>query len=150
VEIAADRMQESAELVALASWLPKAVVAFVGVAAVMGTVDASVMSLVASGLLGAATAVATDRVKVVARRKTGELADAGVETADNAAHHLETAVAAGAVTAAVLQPWLVIVVLAVAVLVGGLVYVFARGTLHGVRKVAGLRTGEEPEGGAGA
>jgi hypothetical protein len=147
VEIAADRMPESAELVELASWLPKAVVGFIGAAAAMGTVDSNVWALGASGLLGAGVAAATDRLRIGARRQTRELADSGAGGADKAAHHLESLAAVGVTGAAIFQPWLVLVVIAAVVAVGVAAYVISRGLSRTASRFAGFRSGDEPEGG---
>lgn len=143
VEIAADRMPESAELLELASWLPKAIVAFLGAAAVVGTVDSDLVALGASGLLGATVAVATDRARSVARKKTRDLGDAGAPGADRAAHHVESLASIAIATAAALSPgWVVVLVLA-AVVLAVLVAVTARALHRAVSRRAGLRTGDE-------
>jgi hypothetical protein len=142
-EIAADRVPESAELVELASWLPKAIVGFAGVAATVGTVDSNVVSLVGSGLLGAGVAVTTDRLRVAARAKTRELADAGAGGADRAAHHVESLAAAGVTAAAVLQPWLVVILIVGAIGLGVVAFFISRGLSSAAVRMTGLRTGDE-------
>ena len=145
VEIAADRMPESAELVALASWLPKAIIAFLGAAAVVGTVDSDVMALGASGLLGATVAVATDRARAVARKKTRDLGDSGAPSADRAAHHAESIASVAIAAAAALSPGWVIVLVLAAVALMVLVAVAARALHRAVTRRAGLRTGDEAD-----
>lgn len=145
-EVVADRFPDSAELVDLAGWLPKAILAFLGVAATMGSLDASIVTLVSSGLLGAGVAVATDRVRSKARQKTRELADSGAPGADSAAHHLESAAAVGVTAAAIFQPWLVLVAIALAVGLALIAYRASRTLVATARRAGGLQSGDEPDG----
>jgi hypothetical protein len=142
VEILADRMPESSEWVDIASWLPKAVVGFIAVAATMGTVDQSVMALAGSGMLGATLAVGTDRLRVAARRTTRDLADGGASGVDRAVHHGETLSAAGLTLAALAQPWMVILVLFAVVGFSVVIVGAARAAKGGATRLFGLESGD--------
>jgi hypothetical protein len=143
-EILADRMPESAALVEVAAWLPKAIVAFLAVAAVSGTLDASLNALLLSGTLAAGSAVVAERGRVRARKESRALADAGSSGADRTLHHTETVGAVGLTAAALTAPWLVLVLLAAIVLVAIVALLAARATQRVVRRVTGIEDPAEP------
>lgn len=63
VEIAVDAHPDLGRFSDLASYLPKVVAGFIGVAAVVGTVDSNLVALVGSGVLGAGTAAGFHKLR---------------------------------------------------------------------------------------
>lgn len=144
-EILADRYPTSSELVDFASWLPRAIVAAVATAAAFGQVDPSIVTLAASGLLGASVAIGTDRLRATSRQTTRDLADSGAPAADRVAHHTETASAAALTLTAITQPWLIILVTVATFALFALALLLARAARSGAARWAGLDNGEDSD-----
>lgn len=143
VEFLADRSPDVAELVELAAWLPKAVMGFLLVAAATGELHPSMGSLMASGLLGAAVAAGTEKLRSSSRKQTRELAQTGVGTPDKLAGYTETVASAGLVAAALMAPWTVLLVLLAAVGAASALWLVARASRGMVSRAFGFRTGGE-------
>lgn len=121
VEIAVDAHPDLGRFSDLASYLPKVLAGFIGVAAVVGTVDSNLVALVGSGVLGAGTAAGIHKLRNSIRTPIRDSAEDLHEGVGRAASLSEAGVSAALSGSAFVVPPLS-AVLAVAV-VGGAVAV---------------------------
>lgn len=104
LEIVVDAHPDLGRWTDTVSYLPKMVAGFIGFAAVVGTVDDDLLSLVGSGVLGAGTAGGVHWVRNAVRRPFRDLAEDVHEGAGKAASVTEAGLSASLAGSAVLVP----------------------------------------------
>jgi hypothetical protein len=114
-EVLADAHPDIAEFSDMATMLPKLVAGFIAFAAATGSVDASLLELGASGLMGAATAGGAQLVRSKIKEPIADLDIAEVGIVHSAG---ETAGTVLLTWVAVSSPWLVPLVLILGIAVG--------------------------------
>lgn len=117
VEILADTHPELAEVVALASYLPKFAVGFIALSATTGEVDVSLLQLAASGVVGGGTASAVHWVRSRVREAVHD-ASGDLHTLNSGYSWIESGGVLAMAGTAFLAPLLAVIVIGL-VLVGG-------------------------------
>jgi hypothetical protein len=117
VEIVADSHPELAEVVALASYLPKFVVGFIALSAATGDVDASLLQLGASGVVGGGTASAVHYVRSRVRETVHDFS-ADLESVNSGYSWIESGGVLALTGASVLVPVIGVAVIALLVIGG--------------------------------